>query len=239
MSGLQEKYALFSGFYLTAVGQERESYYFKLAKRASFARNVRVGTVGYALYQRDGFVLPLLVPVRIDRVIETKGGYNKAERQAWRQGYPLVELLKIDEDFEIAELEVAHQAWERFTSQMTRATMSFENVSSKPFADRAALYSQINLLHRNGWKQTAIAQELGIHRHTVAHYLSVDSLDELEKLDRPRRQSSLEQYRPLILKWLIERPEMAVREIFEELQKLGYYGSERNLRKFISKHRPN
>ncbi|MCC4500269.1 helix-turn-helix domain-containing protein [Limosilactobacillus reuteri] len=237
MSELQTEYSLFMGYYLTALGQEREGYYFKLSKQAPFVNSIHSGSVCYALYQRDGFVMPLLVPVRIDRVIETVPGYDKAERQAWRQGYPLVDILKVDDDFEIAELETARQAWSRFTKQIPRATMSFENINKKPFADRAALFSQISLLYRNGWKKTAIAQELGIHRSTVARYLKLKSIDELTQMNQPKRQSTLVQYRPLILKWLIAEPEITAQEIFERLKKMGYQGGKRNLQKFIKQYR--
>jgi len=90
-------------------------------------------------------------------------------------------------------------------------------------AQRLALHQQIWGLHQQGWSGWAIAQQLGIGKHTVYRYLRTETL--------PGRQRRADRGRSILTPYhayLLERWNAGYRDalrLFRELQQRGYTGS--------------
>jgi transposase len=90
-------------------------------------------------------------------------------------------------------------------------------------ARRLALPQQIWAFHQQGWPAWAIAQQLGIGKHTVFRYLRTETLP-ARKRRTDRGRSLLTPYTP----YLLERWKVGCRDalrLFRELQPRGYPGS--------------
>jgi transposase len=83
---------------------------------------------------------------------------------------------------------------------------------------RRLRYEQVCPLARQGWTFRAIAQQVGLHRKTVAPYVRSDSFPV-----RGRPQSRLDPYKPSLLAcW--NRGCRTGRRLYEDMQRQGYQG---------------
>lgn len=87
-----------------------------------------------------------------------------------------------------------------------------------------------------GLSKTATAQRLNLDRGTVAKYWDVE-----EPLKAPpvyQRSSKIDLYKEYITNRLEKWPELFAETIYEEIKKMGYKGSARTVRRYVSKVRP-
>ena len=93
-------------------------------------------------------------------------------------------------------------------------------------ARRYALYAEVKALHRQGLKILQIARKLEISRQTVRRYIASETFPEISQ--KPRQTSILDPY----VAYLQERWDAGCRttkQLYTELQSLGYRGSVRPL----------
>jgi transposase len=83
---------------------------------------------------------------------------------------------------------------------------------------RRQRYEQICHLARQGWTCQAIAQQVGLHRKTVAQYARADSYPV-----RARPRSMLDPYKPYLLACWNQGHRTGMR-LYEEIQRQGYRG---------------
>ncbi len=90
-------------------------------------------------------------------------------------------------------------------------------------------------LKNQGLSKRAIAKRLGISRDTVAKYWEQKELVQPQYAKRPRLIDSFTDY---ITNRLQEYPELSAETLFHEIQKQGYTGSERTVRRYLGQVRP-
>lgn len=219
---------LYRGRYLTAAGSEKNIYLFSFPKTAG---QLRTGDVCEAFYQNNGYVIPIPTYVRIESTLDTTQAYRRAEQMEQRQGYPIVPLLWECKSFKVTNLAQQQKKWAKYADLI--ADEQLNRVAENPFSDRKRLLSQIKMLNRAGWSKKEIANSLGIHRNTVTRYLTIESYAELEKINSPKRKSSLRKYEELIMFALIENPKVTGTEIYKLVKAEGYQGSSRQVREFL------
>lgn len=100
---------------------------------------------------------------------------------------------------------------------------------------RLARYQQVWDLHRAGWQQKAIAQQLGIGERTVARYLQHPTFPERrERKDRGR--SLLDPYQAQLLKHWNQGCRDA-RQLYQMLQQEGYQASYSTVARYVRRLR--
>lgn len=95
----------------------------------------------------------------------------------------------------------------------------------------------IRELRDAGLSKSAVAKRVGLHRETVAKYWD-GPVDEVDAPRYKQRQSVLEPYKEYITKQLEEYPELEAQSLFHKIEKLGYTGSARTVRRFLATVRP-
>jgi transposase len=95
---------------------------------------------------------------------------------------------------------------------------------------RAQRYDRVVELQEKGLSERAITRLTGMSRGTVRRYLSAGAFPEINSPEN--RRSQLDLYKPLIRERL-EANASTVKELLQELRRLGYTGSESSLARYI------
>lgn len=96
-------------------------------------------------------------------------------------------------------------------------------------------WAEIRRLQRQGWKERAIARQLGIHRLTVHRALSAEEPPHYRRSPRP---SCLDLHKPQVRALLQRFPKLSGVRILEELRGAGYRGQVTILRDYLRQVRP-
>ncbi len=96
------------------------------------------------------------------------------------------------------------------------------------------MFHKIRKLHKDGLTKKAIANELGIHRQTVAKYLLSSSPPKYSSRINRTRSDPFATYQEKVELWLDKSPELTAEEIYELLIEEGYSGSVRTVRRRLS-----
>ena len=97
-------------------------------------------------------------------------------------------------------------------------------------AGRHARYQQVVELHMQGIKPREIAHQLGLSDRTVHRWLASGTFPEAKR--RRKRQSSFDGFAPYVLKRWQDGEHTGI-QIFREMQKRGYTGSERSVYRYL------
>jgi len=93
-----------------------------------------------------------------------------------------------------------------------------------------------------GLSKTAIAQQLGVSRRSVYHWITTGQLERDLSGSGPRvrvtRPTQLEPYRAIITTRLGTYPELSAVRLFEEVRAAGYPGGITQLRDYVARVRP-
>jgi len=96
------------------------------------------------------------------------------------------------------------------------------------------LYCRLRQLReQEHWTLSQIARELGLHRETVRHWLSVD----YRRKPTGKRASKLDDYKGAILGWLNQHP-FSARQLLPRLREQGYQGGYSILTEYVRQARP-
>jgi len=95
-------------------------------------------------------------------------------------------------------------------------------------------------LLEQGLAKTAIAEQLGVSRRTVHHWIAIGELEREGTGPRVRasRPEKLDPYRSIITTRLDTYPELSAVRLFEEIRADGYAGGITQLRGFVARVRP-
>lgn len=93
----------------------------------------------------------------------------------------------------------------------------------------------LRLFHAEKWPVGTIARELRIHHEVVERVLSPEYDMPTER--KPRR-SSLDSYKPFLLRTLEEHPRLRAMRLFHMIHERGYEGSPRTVRRYVAEVRP-
>jgi len=96
------------------------------------------------------------------------------------------------------------------------------------------MYSKIQAMKSQGFKQRRVARVLEIHRTTVKKYWDMTPEEYQETILEPAKKSSLEQHKDLILSWLRTYPKVTAAQIYDWLQdKYSLQLAENSVRRYI------
>lgn len=94
----------------------------------------------------------------------------------------------------------------------------------------------IKHLAAQGLNKSQIARRLGIDRGTVAKYLAMEVVP--DRIRRTQVARRVDDYVDHIKTRLAKYPELTAERLFREIADLGYTGSRRSVRRFLSTIRP-
>lgn len=167
----------------------------------------------------------------------------------WHLLHNLRDALKGTLDRHHAEMRAAAgEARLEVQSQTTKEDTSNEPVTPPPASPRRAKrqeqsaqrrarrvqrYEQVHELAQKGLSQRAIADQLGINRHTVVQFLKAETFPERATRDYPRRTHPYAAY--LKQRWAEGCRNAAL--LFRELKEQGYTGSYFSVRRQLTRWR--
>ncbi len=96
------------------------------------------------------------------------------------------------------------------------------------------MYIHVQELKALGFSKRKVAQVLGVHRATVSKYWSLTTDEYTTMAEKVKKQSSLNNYEPVILGWLYRYPSMTAAQVYDWL--LEHYElkvSERVVRRYV------
>lgn len=100
------------------------------------------------------------------------------------------------------------------------------------------MYSKIKELQEKGFSIRKTAKHLGISRETVTKYRNMTIEEYMELAETIGKLSSLDEYKPVILKWLHDYPSMSSAQVYDWL--LEHYNlniSERTVSRYVKRLR--
>lgn len=85
-----------TGYYITALGQESERYYFKTTNET-----IKVGDVGLTFYQNNQLITAIPALIRIEYIRETEVNENEFLEQEVTDHIPYLPVIEVYEDFSV------------------------------------------------------------------------------------------------------------------------------------------
>lgn len=85
-----------TGYYITALGQESERYYFKTTNET-----IKVGDVGLTFYQNGEIVTAIPALIRIEYIRETEVNENEFLEQEVIDHIPYLPVIEVYESFSV------------------------------------------------------------------------------------------------------------------------------------------
>ena len=99
---------------------------------------------------------------------------------------------------------------------------------------RWEMYSKIQAMKGEGFRQRRVAKILGIHRSTVKKYWDMSADEFQDTILEPSKKSSLEQHKELILSWLRMYKEITAAQIHDWLkEKYNLELAENSVRRYV------
>lgn len=85
-----------TGYYITALGQESERYYFKTTNET-----IKVGDVGLTFYQNSEIITAIPALIRIEYIRETEVNENEFLEQEVTDHIPYLPVIEVYESFSV------------------------------------------------------------------------------------------------------------------------------------------
>lgn len=85
-----------TGYYITALGQESERYYFKTTNET-----IKVGDVGLTFYQNGEIITAIPALIRIEYIRETEVNENEFLEQEVTDHIPYLSVIEVYESFSV------------------------------------------------------------------------------------------------------------------------------------------
>lgn len=85
-----------TGYYITALGQESERYYFKTTNET-----IKVGDVGLTFYQSGEIITAIPALIRIEYIRETEVNENEFLEQEVTDHIPYLPVIEVYESFSV------------------------------------------------------------------------------------------------------------------------------------------
>lgn len=85
-----------TGYYITALGQESERYYFKTTNET-----IKVGDVGLTFYQNGEIITAIPALIRIEYIRETEVNENEFLEQEVTDYIPYLPVIEVYESFSV------------------------------------------------------------------------------------------------------------------------------------------
>lgn len=212
-------YKIVKGTYLLGTGREQNSYEFKIFKGHPDFEKIQVDSVCWSFYQTVDVITTIPALIRVEKIYQNQEAIKINNRLEYKNGYPLVLIAKVLEDFDYRLLEYIYATNIRYESEVSRFNMIEEkqNVTIPPseLEEKYKLYREVNQLHKNGMGIKKIAAYKSISKNTVKKYLRMTNAEFLKTFQK----NSVKQYRDHILNYLYKDHKISAKEIYEQLEK--------------------
>ncbi len=216
MSGkLDIDWKIVQGYYLLGGGQEQFSYEFKIHRGHPDFAVIENDSVCWTFYQAEDILTPIPAIIRVNRVYSEPKAIQLKLRKENVQGYPILPIIKVIEEFDMELLGYMFAAHSRFQNELN----SLGGVSLGPYTnvlpeEKFSLYHDIHRKFKGGESISAIARVKGISRETVRRYLKMNVHEFLEFLSG----STLEKYRSEILEYLYADNTLSAHKLYDTLK---------------------
>lgn len=212
-------YKIVKGTYLLGTGREQNSYEFKIFKGHPDFEKIQVDSICWSFYQTADVITTIPALIRVEKIYQNQEAIKINNQLEYKNGYPLILIAKVLENFDYRLLEYIYATNTRYESEVSRFNMIEEkqNVTIPPIElnEKYKLYREIKKMKQEGMSMRAIAKNKGISRNTVAKYLNSAPSDFI-KLSR---KTQLSEYREYILSCLYKDSQISAKKMFDQLEK--------------------
>lgn len=108
------KFIIVRGVYLTGVGQEKGSYYFKIPVNHEDFSKIERGSVCLSFYQGEEFVTTLPAIIRTDAILTGLYPVQTALKQEINRSYPLLPIFFVFDSFDEIKFQKILNEWKRY-----------------------------------------------------------------------------------------------------------------------------
>lgn len=115
-----EDFQLLRGYYLTGLGQEGDSYYFKLPKKHPLFQKLQAGDVIVSFYQTKELITSIPALVRVDGVIENTMTIKATLAQEKKKHVPHLPVVRAYENFDPIHYAQLMDSYQDLKTEMRR-----------------------------------------------------------------------------------------------------------------------
>lgn len=203
------------GYYLLGGGQEQFSYEFKIHRGHPDFAVIENDSVCWTFYQAEDILTPIPAIIRVNRIYSEQRAIQLKLRKESDQGYPILPIIKVIEEFDMELLGYMFAAHSRFQNELNSlGGVSVSKYTSTLPEEKFSLYHDIHRKFKEGESISAIARDKGISRETVRRYLQMNVHEFLEFLSG----SALEKYRNEILEYLYDDNTLSAHKLYDTLK---------------------
>lgn len=91
---------IIKGYYLTGIGQEKTSYYFKVSNDVPDCDIIQIGDICITTYQNSELISSIVALIRVEGVITSPKMLAQFLLKEEEQGYPLLPIVGIHHNFD-------------------------------------------------------------------------------------------------------------------------------------------
>lgn len=229
-------YKIVQGVYLLGSGQEQNQYEFKIFKGHPDFNKIHEDSVCWTFYQTPDVITPIPALIRVTKIYSDQNAVRLNNQLEYRNGYPLILIAKVVDDFDFRLLEYIYAANHRYESEIGRLNTDMEHnviVPPNELGEKYKLYKEIHQLHKEGVGVKTIASQKSISKNTVKKYLKMSNADFIKSV----HQKSVKQYRDYILNCLYKNPKASAKKIYDQLKKdkkIELDITERHFRRYVN-----
>lgn len=234
------EWKIVQGYYLLGGGQEEFSYEFKVSKGHPDFELIKVDSVCWTFYQAEDILTPIPAIIRVNRVFSEQNAVRLKLQKEAKQGYPILPIIKLIEEFDMELLGYMYSAHSRFQRELNSLSGSgtSENDWSKVALPEGKfkVYYDIHRMYKSGKNISAISRDKGISRQTVRRYLKMNVHEFLEYV----AGSSIKVHQHEILEYLYEDHTVSTNRLYKimkEKYKEELKISKRQFERYIKKLR--
>lgn len=133
------------GTYLTGIGQENRTFYFKIRTDHVDYEKVQDGKVCVTFYQQDNLVTSIPALIRVGRVLTNEPPIQEALKLEQRKGYPMLPIVKVVEKFDVLAFMSLIDEFSRYQEEISILQNSINKRKKGKNPNEESRYQQVNL----------------------------------------------------------------------------------------------
>lgn len=133
------------GTYLTGVGQENATYYFKICENHSDFNEIQEGKVCVTFYQQDHLVTSIPALIRVGRVLTNESPIQEALKVEQRKGYPMLPIVKVIKKFDVLGFMDVVDVFSNYQSELFELQKSVVRKKRGKKSHEQNKFEQVNL----------------------------------------------------------------------------------------------
>lgn len=112
------RYKIARGTYLSGVGQEDKDYYFKIPVASPYYETIQIDDICVTFEQNGSFISSVPGLIRVESISSSFYTVQNILRFEKAQGFPMMPIIEILEDFDIYHLKKIRLSWEEYSKEM-------------------------------------------------------------------------------------------------------------------------